>query len=159
MRMIKIISGGQTGVDRAALDAAVEQGVDYGGSVPRGRLAEDGPIAMRYGKLIELESEDYRARTLKNVMDADATLIFTEDKPAGGTALTVTYALEHSRPFKVIDLREVDALAAVSEVRSWIEAAGVATLNVAGPRESGSPGIYEKVKKILGVVLEGMAES
>ena len=84
---VKVISGGQTGVDRAALDAAIELGLDYGGSVPKGRKAEDGPIDEKYGKLTELGSLDYRVRTQKNVTDSDATLIITMGRFPGGTAL------------------------------------------------------------------------
>ena len=75
MTRITIISGAQTGVDRAALDAAIACGLDYGGSIPRGRLAEDGPVSQHYTALIELNSEDYAVRTRRNVRDADATLI------------------------------------------------------------------------------------
>ena len=87
MKISKIISGGQTGVDRAALDAAIELDIEHGGFVPKGRLSEDGSIPLKYN-IIELENEDYSARTLKNVQYSDGTLILHKGEITGGTALT-----------------------------------------------------------------------
>ncbi len=101
---MKVISGGQTGVDRAALDAAIAAGLDYGGSVPKGRMAEDGPIGQSYRLLKEMPHGTYKDRTEKNIEDAEATLIFTKGKPTDGTAYTITYARKLYKPILVIDL-------------------------------------------------------
>ncbi|MCD6446738.1 MAG: putative molybdenum carrier protein, partial [Candidatus Marinimicrobia bacterium] len=85
--MTKIISGGQTGADRAGLDAAMELNIPVGGWCPKGRKSEDGPIDNKY-PLQETTSGDYRVRTERNVKESDGTLIFTLGKPTGGTALT-----------------------------------------------------------------------
>src|SRR5262245_17550353 len=140
MATIKIISGGQTGVDRAALDAAAELGLPTGGWCPKGRIAEDGTIPLRYA-LIELESADYADRTRKNVIESDATLILTptSDPPRGGTALTFQTAASNDKPHLIVAL---DNSAAADEIRTWLSEVKPAILNVAGPRESHSPGLY-----------------
>lgn len=146
---MKVISGGQTGVDRAALDAAIEAGIPHGGWCPRGRLAEDGAIPECY-RLEETESPDYPVRTERNVLDSDATLIVTRGEPSGGTELTRRLAERHGRPWLVVDLdRRLNA----GRVRRWLAAESVAVLNVAGPRESQSPGICEAARQFLLKVL------
>lgn len=133
----KIISGGQTGVDRGALDAAIALGIAHGGWCPRGRLAEDGPIPGRY-ELHETDSPDYPVRTERNVLDSDATLILCCGQVSGGTELTLRLAERHRRPCLVVDLdRPLD----VDPVRRWLVSHQVQVLNLAGPRESQSPGI------------------
>ncbi len=149
----KVISGGQTGADRAALDAALAAGVPCGGAVPRGRLAEDGPIPARYAFLEELDSPDYRDRTERNVRDADATLVFTAGPPSGGTSLTLDLLRQHARPFLVVDRDALTVAEATARVRDWLRAVRPAVLNVAGPRESGAPGMYAYVRAVLGAVL------
>ncbi|HTZ18523.1 MAG TPA: putative molybdenum carrier protein [Dissulfurispiraceae bacterium] len=146
---MKIISGGQTGVDRAALDAAIGLGIEYGGSVAKGRIAEDGPIDRKYGNLVELEAVNYSARTEKNVEDADATLIFTVGAPTEGTAFTLECAKKHGRDYLVIDLKEKDDATVITEIRKWLAGRLTQVLNVAGPRESKAPGIYERVLNIF----------
>lgn len=142
---MKIISGGQTGVDRAALDAAIEAGIPHGGWCPRGRLAEDGRIPDEY-ELVETESPDYPARTEQNVLDADATLILHRGPLSGGTVLTLRMAERYGRPSLVVDLDDgLDP----ADVRSWLEGRSVETLNVAGPRESQNPGIGELAREFL----------
>ena len=143
----RIISGGQTGVDRGALDAAIAAGVAHGGWCPRGRRAEDGSIPERYRLT---EDEDYAARTERNVLDSDATLILTIGALRGGTALTRRLARRHGRPCLVVDLA---AAPAPDAVRAWIDAHDVRTLNVAGPRESAHPGVQERTADFLGRVL------
>jgi len=145
----KIVSGGQTGVDRGALDAALFLGVACGGWCPRGRLAEDGPIDETY-PLTETASSRYSERTERNVVDSDATLILCTGTPSGGTRLTVSVAKKHSRPFLVADPRRDEAFDAVS---SWLDSLNVAVLNVAGPRESGSPGIGRAARDFMEKVL------
>lgn len=154
---IKIISGGQTGADRAALDAAIELGMDYGGSIPKGRLAEDGMLDLRYDKMTELKSYNYDARTKKNVIDSDATLIFTMGAIGDGTTYTMEVAQKYNRPFLHIDLLDETDREAVKIVKKWIKKIRPNILNVAGSRESTSRGIYEKVFKILKEVLMEVA--
>ncbi len=146
---MKIISGGQTGADRAALDVALELGIDYGGSIPKGRLAEDGPIDQKYDRLTELNTEDYDVRTKKNIEDADATLIFTEGTPTGGTALTAYLASEHEKSCLVVDFNEHSNSAAGKLIKVWLQQIRPTILNVAGPRESKTSGIYAKVYTAL----------
>lgn len=146
---LKIISGGQTGVDRAALDVALELGLPCGGWCPKGRRAEDGAIPDRY-PLTESDTADYSRRTRLNVRDSDATLILTRGKPDGGTALTARVAAGLGKPQRVIDLG-VDA--STSEVTDWLLRHHIRVLNIAGPRESRSPGIQAQARRYLRSVL------
>lgn len=138
MQLKKIVSGGQTGVDRAALDAALRHGIAAGGWCPAGRRAEDGEIPDRY-PLEELPFSDYGARTEKNVIDSDATLILNLGDLADGTRLTVDLAQKYCKPHYVVQLEEEADPAAAA---AWLRAQGVRILNVAGPRESKRPGVY-----------------
>lgn len=149
MTRITIISGAQTGVDRAALDAAIACGLDYGGSIPRGRLAEDGPVSQHYATLIELHSGDYAVRTRRNVRDADATLILCPGPPEGGTALTESIARRLKRPVLVMDIDRETRRAAIKRIHAWLDAHKPAVLNIAGPRESRYPGVYARVRDML----------
>ncbi len=146
---MKIVSGGQTGVDRAALDVAIELGIGHGGWCPRGRLAEDGPIAARY-LLCETEAADYAVRTERNVLDSDATIVLCQGTPDGGTELTVRLALRHAKPCLSIDLDQPRPLA---EIGQWLTDNRVTVLNVAGPRESRQPGIGKKAGQLLRALL------
>ena len=150
---MKVISGGQTGVDRAALDAAIELGLGYGGSIPKGRKAEDGPIDEKYGKLTELGSPDYRVRTQKNVTDSDATLIITRGRFSGGTALTARLASTQHKPHLIVDLKKMDEAQALGEATAWLDRVRPGVLNVAGPRESEAPGIYGAAYRFLRLLL------
>lgn len=154
-RELRIISGGQTGVDRGALDAAIETGVPHGGFCPSGRLAEDGEIPSRY-HLKETESRSYSVRTEANVKLADGTLILCHGAPSGGTKLTLQLAMQHQRPFLVVDLSSSSDYPA-SLIATWVESHDIATLNVAGPRESGSPGISARTKMLIGELLRLLA--
>ena len=134
----KIISGGQTGVDRAALDFARERGLPHGGWCPRGRLAEDGEIASAY-ELRETPDADYPQRTEWNVRDADGTVIFTASRElTGGSKLTRELALALGKPCLHLS-READAKTAPSKLREFIRRHKISTLNVAGPRLSTEP--------------------
>jgi len=141
----KVVSGGQTGVDRAALDVALELGLPCGGWCPRGRRAEDGPIAPQY-PLKETPSVEYEQRTEWNVRDSDGTLVLTRGRPSEGTALTIEVARRWGKPCLVIDLV---AQGGVMPVRTWARDHGIRTLNVAGPRESRVPGIYTQARDFL----------
>jgi hypothetical protein len=143
--VLKVVSGGQTGVDRAALDAARAAGLPCGGWCPRGRGAEDGPIDPGY-PLVETPSADYAQRTEWNVRDSDGTLVVARGRPSGGTALTMTLARGHGRSLLVVDLSRDPS---PEEVWRWIESRAIGTLNVAGPRESQRPGIGREAQAFL----------
>lgn len=146
-KIARIVSGAQTGVDRAALDVAISRAIDHGGWVPRGRIAEDGPIPAVY-RVMETETDKYRERTERNVLDSDGTLIIFEGRISGGTALTRRFALEQGRPCLTIDAGR-DIPDGAHAVCSWIRRHHIAVLNVAGPRESQMPGIYAKSFALL----------
>jgi hypothetical protein len=148
---MKIISGGQTGADRAALDAAMELGIPHGGWLPRGRKTEDGPLADRYA-LQELDSARYRDRTEKNILESDATLVISFGPLTGGSALTEALAIRHERPCLHLNMEHYSVSGAAEALQQWLKQHGVSTLNVAGPRASGDPRIYETVKEILQMV-------
>ena len=149
----RIISGGQTGADRAALDVAIEMGISHGGWIPQGRRTEDGKLPEEY-RLRETKGIDYAQRTELNVVDADGTLIASHGKLAGGSALTQKMAAKHRCPCLHMDLDELDIQTAAEVVHSWIEAREITTLNVAGPRASEDPAIYEATKRLLETVLK-----
>jgi hypothetical protein len=150
MLLKKIISGGQTGVDRGALDAAIALGMVHGGWCPQGRQAEDGRIPDCY-LLEETDSPDYPVRTERNVLESNATLIFYRGQLSGGTLLTFRLAEEHERPCLAVDL---DSPIPPGEIRKWLEEHGVEVLNVAGPRESQSPGISQSARDFMVRLLE-----
>ena len=150
MSIERIVSGGQTGVDRAALDVAIELGVACGGWCPRRRKAEDGPIGARY-PLQETPSAAYAVRTDWNVRDSDGTLILTAGEPVGGTALTRSLAAEMGKPCLTVDL---DSDADAATVAEWVAEHQIKILNVAGPRESTLPGIYDRAGDFLRRLLE-----
>lgn len=150
----RIVSGGQTGVDRGALDAALDLDIPHGGWCPRGRRAEDGRIPNRY-RLREMHTSDYARRTEQNVLDSDATLILHGGALTGGTALTHRLCVRHGRPHLVIDPTQEDALATA---RSWLAEHHVHVLNVAGPRESSCPGIGQMTRRFIARLLESETE-
>jgi predicted Rossmann fold nucleotide-binding protein DprA/Smf involved in DNA uptake len=152
----KIVSGGQTGADRAALDFAIANGIAHGGWCPKGRKAEDGKIAGCYD-LQETPSADYPQRTEWNVRDSDGTVVISIGKIGGGSLKTVRLAEKLKKPVLHLS-REKDANAAGEKLAKWIEQNRISVLNVAGPRASKEPGVGEFVKKVLGEVLAPSAE-
>lgn len=141
-----MVSGGQTGVDRAALDVALALGLPCGGWCPKGRRAEDGPIDARY-PLQETSGADYAERTERNVVDSDATLIISPQPLTGGTRLTAELAERHGKPWLAVDpSHETDALAKVVD---WLARHRVQVLNVAGPRASKTPDHYGVARDFL----------
>jgi len=145
----KLISGGQTGADRGALDAALSIGFPVGGFCPKGRRAEDGVIPERY-PLQETASAEYPQRTQWNVLEADATIIFTWGiPPSRGCALTDRLAKEAGKACGLIDIKEMSEEEAAEIVIAFIGHVGPLVLNVAGSRESKAPGIQTKVERIM----------
>lgn len=151
----KLISGGQTGVDRAALDVALSLGIPCGGWCPRNRRAEDGVIPARY-PLLETPSEDYACRTEWNVRAADGTLILGRGPLQGGTALTAELARQYGKPLRLLDLAAPPHLA---ETARWLGQCRIRVLNVAGPRESSQPGIYSQAVSFLQRLLSTLDRS
>jgi len=155
MQLKKVISGAQTGVDRAALDAALEAGVPCGGFVPKGRLAEDGRVPDGY-PVQECGSSDYALRTEMNVLQSGATLILYEGKLDGGTLLTLNLCIKHRKPFAGVALDRRTPDEAVSQCLEFIREACPAALNIAGPRESGRPGIHGRALDVLRRVIASL---
>lgn len=160
----KIISGGQTGADRGGLDAAIECAVPHGGWCPKGRKSEDGVIPAGY-ELVETKSTAYPVRTEANIVDAHCTVVFTFGKPTGGSMKTVELAEKHHRSCLSVDLAVMSNEAAASEVLEWLSPGGLTmpglvvpppnpVLNVAGSRESKAPGIQQRVRDIMRMVLK-----
>lgn len=145
----KVVSGGQTGVDRAALDAAMEQGIACGGWCPAGRHADDGVIPERY-PLQETADMDHTVRTEHNVRDSDGTLMFYRGSLQGGTAYAVLMARHLGRPVMAVNMDEpMDADAIVA----WIRDNGIGVLHIGGQREASSPGIYDAARRYVTEVL------
>ena len=144
-----IISGGQTGVDRAGLDVAWALGLVIGGWCPRDRRAEDGIIPDRY-PLRETVEPDYETRTRRNVEEADATLILNQGELDGGTALTAEHARQIGKPCLIV---QMEAGLDPARFRAWLDEHRIAVLNVAGPRESKRPGVYQTACRLLDTLL------
>jgi len=159
MRLRRIISGGQTGVDRGALDAAMALGIEHGGTCPAGRLAEDGAIPSRY-QLKEHSSPKYPPRTAKNICDADATMILVLKLPhrvpvTPGTKLTAKIAHERGKPWRAFNLGSQKA---VQDAVDWLRETDPEVLNVAGPRETKFPNIQRKAAEFLSMVIGRLRE-
>lgn len=154
-RPLEVVSGGQTGVDRAALDVALRLGIPCGGWCPRGRRAEDGTIPARY-PLVETPEARYPQRTEWNVRDSDGTLVLRAGTPRGGTALTLRLVVRRRKPVLQVDL---DAAPDPATLLAWIGSRGIRVLNVAGPRESECPGVGGRAARFLEAALRPLAES
>ncbi|MGO9837683.1 MAG: YpsA SLOG family protein [Polyangiaceae bacterium] len=156
--VVRIVSGGQTGADRGGLDAALALGIEHGGWCPAGRVAEDGQVPRGYA-LRETTSAEYAERTRANVRDSDGTVVFTRGAATGGSALTLRVARSIGKPVLHVDLAKLDGEAAAERVRGWCAQGSIAILNVAGSRESKTPGIGDEVRwvllRALGALREG----
>jgi len=151
----KIVSGGQTGADRAALDFALANDICTGGWVPKGRLAEDGPIPDRYPGLCETDSPDPAIRTALNVRDSDATLILSHGSLGGGSLLTLHEATRAGKPVLHLDLDRHSTASAAVSLHRWLAEIRPNVLNVAGPRASVDLRIAAATKAVLGIALRG----
>ena len=151
--MVKIVSGGQTGVDQGALAAALAQGTDCGGWCPEGRLSEEGPIPAKY-PVVELPGAGYRDRTLQNVLDSDGTVIIHDGDLEGGTRLTWVFCERHGRPSVLIDASALGHEQAVAALVEFVLGNDVRVLNVAGPRASKWPGAFGYAKGLLVAALD-----
>jgi putative molybdenum carrier protein len=149
-RISKIVSGGQTGVDRAALDVALELSIPCGGWCPKGRLAEDGAIPERY-PLEETPLPIYPQRTEWNVRDSDGTLALITGRIGGGTSLTIAMARRHKKPYFVVNLSDHPDM---RTIRKWVQKNQLHVLNIAGPRESENRGIYSEAAEFLRQLLK-----
>jgi len=144
----KIISGGQTGADRAALDFAIRHNIPHSGWVPKGRKTEDGTLPYKY-HLLEIPTGEYSRRTEKNILDSDGTLIISHGILTEGSALTGELATLYRKPWIHIDLEATPYPEAASMIREWIRHNGIKVMNIAGARASKDPMIYQAVTELL----------
>ena len=150
---MKVVSGAQTGVDRAALDAALETGIEAGGWCPERRMAEDGIIPDKY-PVKELPTSGYSQRTKRNVIDSDGTAIIYFGYPTGGTEQTIGFCIKERKPYVLIDAEELAIEQASRKIHKFIGQYSISVLNVAGPRAGGEPRAYEYAKKVILGVLQ-----
>ncbi len=143
---MKIISGGQTGVDRAGLDAALESGIECGGWCPEGREAEDGVIPDKYPIKV-LPGAGYQQRTKQNVLDSDGTIIIYFGSPTDGTELTITFCINEHKPYVLIDAEEISIEHAIQKILEFIKHKNI--INIAGPRASGEPEAYDYAFQVM----------
>jgi len=156
---IKIVSGGQTGVDRAVLDAALDANIDCGGWCPKGRLASDGIISDNY-PLQALTNGGYRPRTLKNVLDSDATVIIYFDTPVTGTELTIEFCIKKNKPYLLIDAIEVSSSRAAERVQEFVEKARYEVINFAGPSaDTNSTAYLYTYEAVMGFIKKSISSS
>lgn len=145
MKKLTIMSGGQTGVDRAALDVAMQLGIPVAGFCPKGRIAEDGLLDLKY-PLQESVTSDYLERTFTNVLMSDGTLILCNGELTSGTLMTKEFAVVLRKPYHVVDLQMPHSHETVVH---WIKEHSIRNLNFAGPRESKQPGVYTQACNYL----------
>lgn len=152
MALMKIVSGGQTGVDRGALDAALGAGFACGGWCPAGRKAEDGPIPDRY-PVIEMPGASYEQRTRRNVMDSDGTLILHFGEITGGTLKTLRLCKHLKKPVLTVDAATMSPGLAAEKLCEFLRRENIETLNVAGPRTSGAPEAHAYAQQTIASTL------
>jgi hypothetical protein len=155
VKALKIISGGQTGVDRAALDVALTHGIECGGWCPAGRLDECGKIPDHH-PIQELQGGGFTERTLQNVKDSDGTLVVYCDHFGGGTAQTVYFCLELKRPHELIDASKISIEGAAKLIGDFVRKNKIGILNVAGPRQSEWPEGYAYASRALDIFLTAL---
>ena len=155
MKALKIISGGQTGVDRAALDVALRHGIECGGWCPAGRLDEFGKIPDHY-PIQELQGGGFTERTLQNVKDSDGTVVIYSVELRGGTEQSVRFCVDLKRPHKLIDASKISAEGAAKLVGDFVDKNKINILNVAGPRESEWPEGYAYASRALDIFLAAL---
>ncbi len=156
MSVSKIVAGGQTGVDLAALDFARKHQILYGGWVPKGRTNEAGLIPHDYTGLVETHSTKVIERTKLNVQSSDATLIIVNGSDSPGTQQTVVFAREAGKPYLVLDVRQGTEFCQ-QKLRDWLRTNPVEVLNIAGPRGSEAPGLDVQVRDLLEGCLDEFA--
>lgn len=154
----RIISGGQTGADQGGLDAALQAGVPHGGFCPKNRRSEWGIIPAKY-QLVEMASFDYPPRTRKNIESSDGTVVFTKGAAEAGSKLTIDLCRQYGKPVLWVNIAKTDIKGAVESICRWSAEHDIVTLNVAGNRESKSPGIQALVGQIIGAVLSSQLSS
>ncbi|MFC1863368.1 YpsA SLOG family protein [Thermodesulfobacteriota bacterium] len=144
----KIISGGQTGVEQAALDAAIQWNVDHGGWIPKGRKTETGELPDKY-KMEEMPTTNYSIGTEQNVVDSDGTLIISHGDLVSGSKFTEEIALRNKKFCLHIDLNKIEIFSAAQKISDWISKNSIEILNITGQRESESPHIYQTALNLL----------
>lgn len=154
MKIRKIISGGQTGADRAAFDFALENGIEISGFVPKNRMAEDGEISAKYPNLLETRAKNPVKRTELNVKYSDATLILSHGNLTGGSKKTLDFAEKHHKPFLHINFEKLNEDETVLKAKEWLKSINCQELNIAGARASKDARIYEKTKEFLEKLFE-----
>jgi hypothetical protein len=155
VKTLKIISGGQTGVDRAALDVALEHGIKCGGWSPAGRVDEFGKIPDKY-PVHELPAGGFTERTLQNVKDSDGTVVIYPGELRGGTEQTVRFCVELGQPYQLIDASKVAAQGAATAIVDFVRENSIGVLNVAGPRQSEWPEGYGYTSRVLDIFLAAL---
>lgn len=154
LKIRKIISGGQTGADRAAFDFALEKGIEISGFVPKNRMAEDGEISQKYPNLLETRAKNPAKRTELNVKYSDATLILSHGNLTGGSKKTLQLAEKHLKPVLHIDFDKMSLKDAVLRTKDWLSKINCEELNIAGARASKDARIYSKTKEFLEKLFE-----
>ena len=153
VKTLKIISGGQTGIDRAALDVALERGIEAAGWCPAGRLDEFGKIPDRY-PVKELQGGGFTERTLQNVKDSDGTVVIYPGELRGGTEQTVRFCVELKRPHRLIDASKLSVENAAKLIADFVRENKIGILNIAGPRQSEWPEGYDYASRVLSAFLQ-----
>jgi len=153
MVLKKIVSGGQTGADRAGLDVAIDNDIPHGGWIPKGRRTEEGPLDPKYN-LQQTNSRDWKPRTERNLRLSDGTIILTYGpiQKRGGTALTVRLCEQFKKPCLYVDMNTDEVVE--EDITKWLQDNNIEVLNVAGPRASKEPNVYHDAYDMLETVVK-----